>query len=189
MRPNKLGVVEWSRRTLQSNAIILDTETTGLDHSAEIIQLAIIDLQGEILLDTLIRPLKPPGAGSIRIHGLTAEQLELAPPLPAMVNQIRPLLTNRPVIIYNAAFDLRMLVQSLQAHNLATDWIGPLRWDCLMELYAIYRGVRRRGDSYQWQPLPGGDHTALGDARATLRLLQLMAATSEQESKTWVARL
>jgi DNA polymerase-3 subunit epsilon len=189
MRPNKLAVVEWSRRTLQSNAIILDTETTGLDHSAEVIQLALIDLAGEVLLDTLIRPTVPPGAGSIRIHGLTAERLATAPLLREYAEQLQTLLITRPVLIYNADFDLRMLRQSLYAHSLAFTWLNFVHHTCVMQQYAIYHGERRRHGGYRWQSLPGGDHTALGDARATLRLLQLMATTEEQESRTWVARL
>ena len=151
MRPNKLAVVEWSRRTLGyplgANAIILDTETTGLDHSAEIIQLAIIDTHGETLLDTLIRPTAPPDQGSIRIHGLTAERLATAPALREYAEQLQSLLITRPVLIYNADFDLRLLRQSLHAHQLAFTWLNFVHYACVMEQYAVYHGERRQRQS------------------------------------------
>lgn len=190
MRPHKLAVIEWARRTLQSNAVILDTETTGLDRYAEAIQLSIIDTQGNTLFDSLLRPVRPPAPESIRIHGLTADRLQLAPPLPEMIDTVRRLLTNRNVVIYNAAFDLRILAQSCEAHGLAGDWIRALapHCDCLMQRYAIYHGERRKNGDYKWQSLPASDHTALGDAQATLALLQRIANTTT-EKQTWTVRI
>ena len=57
----------------------------------------------------------------------------------------------------------------------------PARWCCTMDLYAADVGEPGPKDfggvgDYRFQPLPGGDHTALGDARATLALLRAMAA-------------
>ena len=37
-------------------------------------------------------------------------------------------------------------------------------------------GERSKRGGYKNQKLPGGDHTAMGDARATLRLIERMAA-------------
>jgi DNA polymerase III subunit epsilon len=46
-----------------------------------------------------------------------------------------------------------------------------------MRQYARFVGERaRRGGGYRLQKLPGGDHTALGDAIATLHLIEGMAA-------------
>lgn len=36
-------------------------------------------------------------------------------------------------------------------------------------------------NSYRWQPLDGGDHSAIGDCRATLALLQRMATSKSNE--------
>lgn len=40
------------------DCVILDTETTGL-HDAEIVQIAVIDHAGTVLLDTLVNPPHP----------------------------------------------------------------------------------------------------------------------------------
>ena len=46
-----------------------------------------------------------------------------------------------------------------------------------MRQYARFVGEpSKRGGDYRSQKLPGGDHTALGDALATLRLIEVMAA-------------
>ncbi len=46
-----------------------------------------------------------------------------------------------------------------------------------MRRYAAYVGEpsKRGGGYYRNQKLPGGDHSALGDALATLRLIEEMA--------------
>ncbi len=44
-----------------------------------------------------------------------------------------------------------------------------------MHAFAAYVGERSRRGGHKNQKLPGGDHTALGDARATLHLIERMA--------------
>ena len=51
------------------NCAILDTETTGLYDDAEIVEISIIDENGGVLLDTLVKPLKPIPAEATAIHG------------------------------------------------------------------------------------------------------------------------
>jgi DNA polymerase III subunit epsilon len=178
MRPNKKAVIEWARRILDSNAVILDTETTGLDRFAEVLQVAIIDMRGNTLLDTLLRPTRLPTPESFRIHGLTAERLQSAPPITDLLDTLHSHLSGKVTAIYNAAFDTRLLAQSLAAYGQPQDWTSCLKPDCVMQQYAIFYGERRGKGGYRWQPLPGGDHSALGDARATLALIEHMAATS-----------
>ncbi len=44
-----------------------------------------------------------------------------------------------------------------------------------MRRYAAYVGEPSKRGGYRSQKLPGGDHSALGDAFATLRLIEKMA--------------
>ena len=57
-------------------------------------------------------------------------------------------------------------------------------WECAMRAFAAYVGERSTRGGYKNQRLVGADHTAIGDARATLRLIERMAegALSDQES-------
>jgi DNA polymerase III epsilon subunit-like protein len=45
---------EWNQR---QDVVILDTETTGL-YDAEICEISVIDREGNVLLDTLVKPKK-----------------------------------------------------------------------------------------------------------------------------------
>ena len=47
------AAVERARAWLAANALILDTETTGLDGDAEVDELAVIDCAGTVLLGVL----------------------------------------------------------------------------------------------------------------------------------------
>ncbi|MCW3664158.1 3'-5' exonuclease, partial [Burkholderia cenocepacia] len=54
-----------------TNFILLDTETTGLDESAEIVEIAVIDDAGNVLLNTLVKPKHPIPNSATAIHGIT----------------------------------------------------------------------------------------------------------------------
>lgn len=166
------------------DALILDTETTGLDGGAKIVQISVIDTRGNVLLDALVRPAGAIAPDAANIHGITAEAVRLAAPLPAFMKLLYALLGGRTVIVYNAAYDTRLLRQSIKARGLDDydDWTGDLdaafgcRFVCAMHAYSRWVGEwNPRFKSYRWQKLPGGDHTALGDCRATLAVLRQMA--------------
>jgi DNA polymerase-3 subunit epsilon len=160
--------------------VILDTETTDLD--GYLVQIAVIRAHdGVVLLDTLVNPEAPISDGAKRIHFITEDRVANAPTARQIWPQIEALLRGRRVVTYNAEFDSGIL-QHEQIRitgggwKAAIQWSRRIRWRCAMELYAQFYGdwSERHGD-YRWQPLPGGDHTALGDARATRDLLQWMA--------------
>lgn len=171
--------IAWARETLaMPNAVILDTETTGLDDEAEIVQLAIIDLHnacacaGGVFLDTLIRPSQPIPSAATAIHGITDAMVADAPRMSDILPLLRSLLDHRTVLIYNAEYDTRLLSQS-GVPNLA-GW--PTTFVCVMQWYSMYVGDwSEYYGNYKWQRLPGGDHSALGDCRATLAVLKRMA--------------
>ena len=43
-------------KLLQLNPVFLDTETTGLGRYDEIVEVAVVDLDGSVLINTLVRP-------------------------------------------------------------------------------------------------------------------------------------
>ena len=54
------NVVSWAQGVLADPAtIFLDTETTGLDAYAELVDIAVVDAAGRVLLDSLVRPRRP----------------------------------------------------------------------------------------------------------------------------------
>jgi DNA polymerase III epsilon subunit-like protein len=160
--------------------VILDTETTDLD--GYLVQIAVIRAHdGAVLLDTLVNPEAPISDGAKLIHFITEDQLANAPTACQIWPQIEALLRGWRVVTYNAEFDSGILKHEHiritgGGWNAAREWSRRIRWRCAMELYAQFCGdwSDYHGD-YRWQKLPGGDHTALGDARATRDLLQWMA--------------
>lgn len=169
-------------------AVILDTETTGL-YSAFVVQVAVIGMDGVTLLDTLVNPLHEITPGARDVHGITADRVADAPTFRDIEGTLRDILTGREVWTYNADFDLGVIAHDAwrlvsETTLISNTWPYTVEWRCAMRLYARWYGEwsRYHGD-FRWQPLPAGDHTALGDCRATLALFKKMAADdSEDES-------
>ena len=59
--------------------VILDTETTGLDNTAEAIQIGVLAPDGNVLLNTLVNPICHIPENVTHIHGITNEMVEDAP--------------------------------------------------------------------------------------------------------------
>ena len=160
----------WAQRMLDDpHAAILDTETTGLDKTAQIVQLAIVGIDGQTRYNSLLRPsvLIPPDI--VKLHGITNARVRNAPTIIEQVDTFRPIMEAGPVIVYNARFDIRILNQSLKAYGLPAAWVSALDVHCAMLQYTAYR------DSQKRLRLDGGHHEAVGDCLATLEVIQKMA--------------
>lgn len=132
---------------------ILDTETTGLDRYAEIIEIAIIDRDGKALLDTLIKPRSLIPAEASAIHGLFDSDVENAPSFAKIFEQVQAIYETHLVLIYNASFDNRLITQSAASHGIEFD-AEQYNTGCLMELYAEhYNEYNDYHKSYKWQSL------------------------------------
>jgi ankyrin repeat protein/DNA polymerase III epsilon subunit-like protein len=168
-----------------NNCVILDTETTGLDIDDEIVEIAIIDHQGNVLLDTRVRPLKSITSVATDIHGIKNDMVATAPRWNEIHEAVFAALANRHVVIFNAEFDVRMLQQSAYKYGLASP---PINASCAMTAYAEYYGewneARQR---WQHQSLnraaiqqcilvDGSPHSALVDCKTTLEVIRAMAA-------------
>lgn len=176
----------WAREIIAhpDTTLILDTETTGLDWGREIVQIAIIDATGKELLNTLVKPIRPIPPTATAIHHITDEKVKNAPSWPEIWPQILKLIQDcEALVIYNAAFDVRMIHSTNSMNDLT--WSEPSKKiSCAMLEYAAFYGEWSNfHHHYKWLPLHGGDHTALGDCKATLERLRGMAnSVLQQES-------
>lgn len=140
--------------------VILDTETTGLGDEDVVIQIGVIDLHGRVLLDTLVFTDVKPDPVSMKIHGINPESIRTAPSFRDVYPLLIDAIGDRVVLMYNADFDSRMLLQTAIANEMI---LRPMKSMCVMDIYKDYLGKRVK--------LPRGDHTAIGDCYAVLNLL------------------
>ena len=130
--------VETARKVLSAKPVYLDTETTGLNRTDEIIEISIIDDDGQVLFETLVKPSQPIPADSMRVHGITNQEVQTARTWPAVWPLVRSVLYSRLIVIYNEEFDLRMMQQSHARYKLP--WKEKLSSFDLLKLYAEFRG-------------------------------------------------
>jgi len=131
---------------LEANPIFLDTETTGLGQRDEIVEISILEYDGTVLLDTLVKPGRKIPYDASRIHGITDQIVQDAPAWFHVWPKVEEIIKGHVLGIYNAEFDLRMMKQSHQ--NLGMPWRFPqAQVFCIMKLYTSYIGSRR------WQSL------------------------------------
>ncbi|MEG4503817.1 3'-5' exonuclease [Microcoleus sp. F6_B4] len=136
---DRVRAVKWAREQLtQEDWVILDTETTGLVR-AEIVEIAIIDRLGEVLLDALIKPSILIPAEVTEIHGLTDATVADAPTFPEVYPRIAEVLEDKRILIYNAEFDIKILNYCCRLHNLPSLNLQQ-RSECLMEWAAQWNG-------------------------------------------------
>jgi DNA polymerase III epsilon subunit-like protein len=152
--------------------VYLDVETTGLyPPDDEILEIAIVDQAGHVLVQTLVQPgwhTAWPDAEAI--HGITPTDVVQAPRLETVRAQIVEAVRGKTVVIYNAPFDHAFLPDELAA-------AAEVR--CCMRAFAEHYGERSVSHgNYRWQTLTwaahvvrhvyavSGPHRALADALA-----------------------
>ena len=181
-----------ARAWLEANALILDTETTGLGDDAEVVELAVIDCAGVVLLDTLVRPSGPVPAEAAAIHGITDAMLADAPTWSEIHARFCDLVGGRQVVIYSREFDVRVINQTARRYGLQAPQgfdlvLDPGSIHCAMQAYAEFRGEwSAEKGRYPWQKLATAAqqqgvtvtnaHRALGDCLMTLAVVRAMAS-------------
>jgi DNA polymerase-3 subunit epsilon len=169
--------VRWARSLLlKGDFVVLDSETTGLGNPIDFVEVGVLSARGEPLFDSLIKPSCRVEPGASRVHGHTTQSLSGERCFVEVYPDLLDVMWAKRVIVYNASYDRRVwdaAVGRLGARAALAGELAP--WECAMRAFAAYVGERSKRGGYKNQKLAGGDHTALGDARATLRLIERMA--------------
>lgn len=173
-----------AKQRLAQKPVYIDTETTGLDRQAEIVEIAIIDHDGSILFDELIKPIRPIPSGAAAVHHITNEMIATAKSWAVHWPTIRSILFGRVIGFYNEEFDMRMIRQTHT--NVGFPWKENFQTFCVMKLYAQFAGqIDPRRRTYKYHkleaagracgiPLPN-THRAADDTLLTRALLEYMA--------------
>lgn len=152
--------------------IILDTETTGLEYYDEIIEIGIIDMDSNIILDTLIYTEKPISIGAANVHHVSATDLIGKPTIKDLNDRLNEIFKDKIVLIFNESFDVRMLYQS--------GYEGDINSQCIMNLYADYMSSDRWIGLQRALNIEGidiiQDHSAVGDCRCVSELIKKIAS-------------
>ena len=185
---------EFVRIVKAKDFVILDMETTGL-HNSECVQIAVINQDGDVLLDTLVKPKVQIPDDVIAIHGITNDMVNKDVPEWWQVwADVVNTLTGRNVIAYNVGFDRAVLYHSTKHAGMRpTKWLENSDWFCAMEAFAeIYGDWNDYHGSYTWKNLAtavahfGGHdvtdyHGALADCRHTLFVAKHIAKRTYQD--------
>lgn len=184
--------LSWAYYLSERPFIAFDTETTGLDKEAEMVQISVVGSDGGEVLNTLVKPTKAvewPKAQEV--HGISPADVELAPTIEDIWPKLRDIFSYRMVTAYNLAFDLRILSQSISIGDdrNTKEWeqiASTSEWSCAMENYAlVHQNWNDRHKSFKWVKLVEaaaaleipveGAHDALWDTRMTVQVVQKMA--------------
>lgn len=152
-----------AERILAANPLFLDFETSTLGGYA--VELAIIDAQENVLFNERINPQVPIDPEASAIHGIHDDNVCNAPTFAERHEKICELLRGRMVVAYNARFDRDVLRSELERMNAPKI---KIQWECAMELLMAYHGS-------EYPEKLGGNHSALGDCFAVIRLVRGIA--------------
>ena len=184
--------ITWAMGVVADPRVIyLDTETTGFGPRAEIVDIAVVNCAGEVVLESLVQPTRRIPADATAIHGITNADVKDAPAWCDLYEDLLRVLAGRRVIVYNVIFDRQMVNQACDRYALAAP---AADWECAMRKYAGFYGNWDSGKRwYRFQKLeravlafgaePGG-HRAAADAIACRAVVLGMAATAPPKPAT-----
>jgi len=180
MRTTQFLCSEVAGEWLNSDALFLDTETTGLGDDAQIIEIAITDAHKRVLFNSRLKPTVPIDPAALAVHGITEEALEHAPIWTDIANDLKRILEGRVVVVFNLLFDSRLLHQTAAAFGDSLEWWEKVKSYCAMYLAAdVYGPTNQYGTislkkatiaaGIEWTEIA---HSAVGDALMTAKLIR-----------------
>ncbi len=138
MSSRQVQIAALARQKIEQKPVYIDTETTGLSRTDEIVEISIIDHDGTELLSKLVKPSQAIPREAERIHGVSNHMVQNAQAWPILWPQIRAILYGRLIGAYNAEFDARMMEQSHQRYRLP--WRENLTYVDVLKLFSEFRG-------------------------------------------------
>jgi len=175
---DRMKSIEWSRQLLENpnDWCIIDTETTGLNpRYSRVVEVSVLNGNGDLVLDTLINPGVPIPEEVAAIHGISDELVIEAPSMIEAWLDLQEVTRNKLLLAYNSSFDRGMLFYEAIRNDLPK---LKSNWECVMVKYSAYVGAwNSRFGNYQYQKLPSAGHRSQVDCKVTLDLVRLMGAS------------
>ena len=180
--------------TRDIGTICIDIETTGFSTTYdEILQIAIIDEEGNILMNEHLRPsVKTSWEEAQAINHISPEQISLVGRAPYEVSgELKNILTSAKCIVgYNTSFDLGFIKEFF-----GITIPGERIYDVMYDFADIYGEYSEKYESFKFQSLdtctrffdyewPGKAHDALEDVKATMYCYKAMQNISPEETES-----
>lgn len=154
--------------------VILDTETTGL--KGEIIDLAIINGQGDVLYNGLLRPKCSIEYGALKVHHITESMVRRSSTFAQEWSKIHDAIKGKSIITYNARFDADRIEHTAKVHGVN---VGNAVYYCAMieyaSAYTSKKNVKLEVACDQQGVNVEQEHRALYDTFDTLNLIRKCA--------------
>ena len=115
--------------------LVMHAHTTGLNENFddEIVEIAIINNDEKVLLNTLVKPKKIISDSAIQIHKITDKIVKNSPKFLDIYDDLKSILCNKKVYIYNASFLLNILKSTLNINKLE---LIDFDAKCVMDLFS-----------------------------------------------------
>lgn len=148
----RAGLAELARNWIAQRPLYLAGAATGSGPTDELLEIVLLEHDASALIDTHIRPAQALAPADLAALGLSAAALKQAPGFGALAPTLARHLAGRALVIYDAAWHLRLLFQSAHRHGCPQP---PARSAfCAQQLHAAWRN-EWDGDrhGYRRQPL------------------------------------
>nr|WP_254877159.1 3'-5' exonuclease [Salmonella enterica] len=90
----------------------------------------MVNARGERIFETLLKPTVGIDPAAAAVHGISDDDLVSAPSWSDIAQQLQHHIGQRPLVIFNADFDTRILKQTAAAHNDPASWLDSLTVYC-----------------------------------------------------------
>lgn len=122
----QLEAKKLAAKLLEGNYVFMDTETTGVTNNDEVVNLAFIDKDTQMVYNSYFKPSIKMTPEASAVSGITDEFLANKPSILEEWENIKKALNSRRYAIYNKSFDERMIRAtmsklSLHTYNIKTD--------------------------------------------------------------------
>jgi DNA polymerase-3 subunit epsilon len=161
--------------------VFIDTETTGIDSQAEVIQLAVVSWDERLIFNELIKPVDPISEEVSHIHHITDEMVVRCRDIRYFWSYITGKLVGENIVLgYNVHFDLRVLNQSSYRFKELKRYLAPVLVIDVMQYLQYVTGSKRwltlsdACESLRIQYSRDELHGAHVDAMLTMRLFKRM---------------
>lgn len=177
-----------------STVIVLDTETTGLDHKSEkLIEIGAVKMvNGEVVdkFSTLVNPEKEIRHSSFLVHGISQEEVEDAPNIEEVLPKLLEFMGDYPFVAHNALFDYSFINEACKAV------LGERLQNPRIDTFEMYRCVFPEEQSHGLSSLlnrfdfnPDVKHRALDDAENLARVYPRLQALYDQKHDWQLSQL